>query len=251
MSRQRYFSKVYWHFTGSPEDTDWSLINKPADLRSQGKRPKRLSKATDILCKILESKTLLATCREKLFRDLVTDEFCCVCDIPIKDLTTHAPYYGKVAIGFSAEAVYRAGFNPVLYLSDDNIILGVASDPIGEADDLIGEADEPFYTLEPSENFAESASAVESLGYLFYGSTKAFFGENYHYLKFTTFDVNDDHSFYREREWRLLRDFRFAVEDVEAILAPKSQLKKIRDTLAKNGYPDSISLLSWEFLERA
>lgn len=114
---QRYYSTIYWHFTGSP-DIDWNNVKSPEDMLTQGK-PKPDEQAVKILKEIICSKTLKATSIEKLTDSIWTEKFCCTTDIPFKDLLTHAQYYGKVAIGFKAEMIQKI-FLPVFYVSTDN-----------------------------------------------------------------------------------------------------------------------------------
>lgn len=111
---QSYFSKIYWHFTGGPA-VNWSDIRTPKEIKN---KTKSSIEAVQILKKILSSRKLLATCTEKIMGELRTNKFCCVCDIPFKDLIYHTDYYGKVAIGFSAKAIHKQ-FNPVLYMERD------------------------------------------------------------------------------------------------------------------------------------
>ncbi|MFG1491075.1 abortive infection system antitoxin AbiGi family protein [Oceanospirillum sp. HFRX-1_2] len=116
---QRYYSNIYWHFTGSPKGIDWSIARCPKDITDQGPILNSLD-AADILKKILDSSYLKATCTERISKGKETDTFCCVTDIPLKDLPSHAPYYGKVAIGFKSEAVHKH-FVPVLYIPEQNL----------------------------------------------------------------------------------------------------------------------------------
>jgi Putative abortive phage resistance protein AbiGi, antitoxin len=109
---QRYYSNVYWHFTGSLKGIDWSVARSPKDILEQGAVLDD-DKAVETVVKIMESRKLLATCTEKITEGLVTIPFCCVTDIPFKDPPSHALYYGKVAIGFKPKPVQRH-FVPVL-----------------------------------------------------------------------------------------------------------------------------------------
>jgi len=79
---QRYFSSIYWHFTGSP-DVDWSKIREPKEIEGQYKSS---VEAVNILKEILSSHKLIATSEEKILNNLKTESFSCVCDIPFKDL---------------------------------------------------------------------------------------------------------------------------------------------------------------------
>ena len=82
---QRYYSNIYWHFTGSPKGVDWSVARCPKDIISQDPVFNDLE-AAKTLNLILDSRTLKATCTEKISEKLETKKFCCVTDIPLKDL---------------------------------------------------------------------------------------------------------------------------------------------------------------------
>ena len=79
---QSYFSKIYWHFTGGPA-VNWADIRTPKEIKN---KTKSSIEAVQILKQILSSRKLLATCTEKIMGELRTNKFCCVCDIPFKDL---------------------------------------------------------------------------------------------------------------------------------------------------------------------
>ncbi|MCF6412086.1 abortive infection system antitoxin AbiGi family protein [Pseudalkalibacillus salsuginis] len=109
---QRYYSRIYWHFTGSPKG-DVQVLS-PDELLKRSK-PKTEKESVEILLKILKSQRLKATSQEQvgLYK---TSAFCSTTDIPFKDLVEHAVYYGRAAIGFKAEAVHDV-FLPVCYVS--------------------------------------------------------------------------------------------------------------------------------------
>jgi len=69
MTAQRYYSNVYWHFTGSPTGTNWREVRRPADITKRGPV---LDPATakDTLKAILSSKKLLGRCTERVVDDL-------------------------------------------------------------------------------------------------------------------------------------------------------------------------------------
>lgn len=60
---QRYYSNIYWHFTGSP-DVDWSAVTIPAEIKGKAKLPEE-SKNT--LLKIISSLTCRVS-RENLWK---------------------------------------------------------------------------------------------------------------------------------------------------------------------------------------
>ncbi len=111
---QRYYSRIYWHFTGSPKGATPGVLS-PDELLKKSK-PKSDKESVEILLAILDSKVLEATSEEEV-GDYRTNAFCSTTDIPFKDLVEHAVYYGKAAIGFKAEAIHEI-FLPICYVSD-------------------------------------------------------------------------------------------------------------------------------------
>lgn len=238
---QGYFSKIYWHFTGGPA-VNWADVRMPKQIRDKAKSP---IEAVLILNKILLSRKLLATCTEKIMGELRTKEFCCVCDIPFKDLIYHADYYGKVAIGFTAKAIHKQ-FNPVLYLErefpiPDNIVIddSIMLDGNKKFDD----GDPPFDLISYLSGLDKSIQYKDFLSdYL--GSMKRF-------IKITRFSENDDETFYREREWRSINgNFNFEPDDVEAIIVPREFIPEVKIQLSNYDYRNDIVIIPFDFLEK-
>ncbi|UNC91646.1 abortive infection system antitoxin AbiGi family protein [Candidatus Contubernalis alkaliaceticus] len=239
---QRYYSNIYWHFTGGPEVDDWSKVKAPKEI--EGKL-KSTEKAVDNLKLILSSKKLKAGSPEKIHGDIITGEFCCVCDIPIKDLTNHAKYYGKVAIGFNANAIHSC-FNPVLYIEKNFPIpddLKFDMNAKIRLDTLV-DLDAPFDLIDILLGLNESPEYNQYL--------KKYFGNMKNLIKITRFSDKDDETFYREREWRSLNgDFNYKIEDVEALIVPEEFIGKIKEHLEKCKIIKYIPIIPFEFLEKA
>jgi len=177
--------------------------------------------------------------------ELTTRKFCCVCDIPFKDLIGHAEYYGQVAIGFAARSIYRY-FNPVLYLERDI----PAPDNILIDDQLVPEA---------MRRSGRRLSLYDYMSYLLGLSSNArhreflnqYFGHLTQCIKFTRFSENDDETFYREREWRSINgDFNFAPEDVESIIVPREFIPAVKEQLLHCHYKNDIAIIPFDFLEK-
>lgn len=260
---QRYFSEVFWHFPGSPDFPDGFWPKKPADIFGRGLAPKPPAEGVGIVEKIAGSGKLLATCSDPITPSWSTNKFCCVTDIPIKDLPHHAAFYGKVAIGFRARAVHQAGFLPVQYVPEPFLpyveeLVPAPLDPdmmrtIWEFDELewgSGSATDRAMRgiFNRARQKAEEEGSVErrvnerSLGGNFLAD----------YLKITDFSVDPADTFYAEREWRKVGDFVFEKEDVAAVAAPEEHLAALREALFDRlGYPAALSVVSWEFVEGA
>ncbi|WP_257350851.1 abortive infection system antitoxin AbiGi family protein [Pseudalkalibacillus decolorationis] len=113
---QRYYSRIYWHFTGSPKG-NFSGALCPDELL-QKSHPKSDHDSVDLVQSIVESGVLKATGGDEV-GIYQTKAFCSTTDIPIKDLVDHSLYYGRAAIGFKANVIHDL-FLPVLYLSSDH-----------------------------------------------------------------------------------------------------------------------------------
>lgn len=238
---QSYYSKIYWHFTGGPK-VDWGSITEPREIKNKTKSPEE---SVQILNQIIASRKLMACCTEKIMGELTTRKFCCVCDIPFKDLIGHAEYYGQAAIGFAARSIYPH-FNPVLYLERDfpvpehipidNQVLPAAARQSGRRSSLY---DYMGYLL-GLENNARHRDFLNQ-----------YFGHLTQCIKFTRFSENDDETFYREREWRSTNgDFIFSPEDVESVIVPREFIPTVKDQLANSQYHNNVAIIPFDFLEK-
>ena len=250
MATQRYYSNIYWHFTGSPEGIDWHQVQCPADIQKQGPKLKPEAKAKETLKAILSTKNLLARCTERIIDNVETVQFCCVTDIPLKDLPSHAPYYGKVAIGFKARAIHRS-FLPVIYIPTESMPTIEMMIPNRQltaiANDFLTYQG-AFSEQQAMKILAQADHNKEAVKQLDADAMRGFL---MNFVKVTDFDTTPENTFYREREWRNLGDFSFTVDDVDAIVVPESFLGDVRKHLDKEGYPSSVSTLAWEFIENA
>ena len=249
--KQRYFSNIYWHFTGSPRNIDWGLCRCPKDILELGK-PRRPKDSLETLFAILESKKLLASCTEKISKRIHTDPFCCVTDIPLMDLSLHSRYYGKVVIGFNCPKIHRL-FNPVLYYPSKRFPRKIhIPPPYGEqliVDDF-DNIDTEWYDVEelPNGKFKLTRKGRQ----LRFQATEIDSSKIDRYfinhLKITDFSHRNAESFYQEREWRKIGDLYFDRSDVEAVIIPK-RLKNITEKfiLGTEDFKD-LTILTWEFI---
>jgi hypothetical protein len=246
---QRYYSNIYWHFTGSPKGIDWRKVRRPADIAAQGPilYP---SDATETLKLILTSRKLLGRCTELVVSELETAAFCCVTDIPLKDLPSHAPYYGKVAIGFKSHLVHKS-FLPVIYVPTASmpvIEMMVPNRKLTEIAYDFLKYQGSFQEQQAMRMFSQAQNNKEMVRKPDSDAMKGFL---MNFIKVTDFDPLPENTFYREREWRNIGDFPFAVEDIAAVVVPEKFIDTVKGHLDKEGYPASISVVAWEFIEHA
>lgn len=260
---QRYFSDVFWHFPGSPSFPEGFWPKKPGDIFERGLEPRRPSEGVGIVEKIAESGKLLATCSDPITDQLSTNKFCCVTDIPVKDLPHHARFYGRVAIGFRAQAVHEGGFLPVQYVPERSLphieeLVPAPLDPdmmrtMWEFDELEwGSGSATDRAMRSVVNQAQQKAKNE--GTFEKRVDEGTLGRNSlaDYLKITDFSVEPAETFYAEREWRKVGDFVFGKGDVAAVAAPEEYLGVLREALFDRlGYPATLSVVAWEFVEGA
>ena len=249
MTAQRYYSNIYWHFTGSPKGIDWREVRCPADIAKQGPILNPAT-ATATLKLILTSRQLLGSCTERVVSDLETDKFCCVTDIPLKDLPSHSPYYGKVAIGFKASAVHKA-FLPVMYVPTQSMPVVEMMVPNRKLTEMAYDFLKYQGSFQEQQAMKLLSQAVHNKEAVRKPDPEQMKGFLMNFVKVTDFDTSPENTFYREREWRNIGDFSFAVEDVAAVVVPESFISEAQEHLDKEGYPRLISIVAWEFIEHA
>jgi hypothetical protein len=202
----------------------------------------------EIVEQILGTGRLLARCTERISDDIVTDSFCCVTDIPLKDLPSHSDYYGRVALGFNAAAIH-ARFLPVLYIPTAQLPrkqTGVNPDlRIGGLASEMDSYGTSFYQLAA----ARMRLSATKAGTPVFGTDPSLEQTPLrNFLKITDFSAKPEESFYREREWRHVGDdFIFDPDDVAAVIAPREVLPRLRGWLEKDTrYDTFLSLIAWD-----
>ncbi|MEI8598877.1 abortive infection system antitoxin AbiGi family protein [Vibrio sp. M60_M31a] len=251
---QRYYSNIYWHFTGSPKDVDWSKARKPLDILQQGSI-RSAGESTEILKLIISSSMLKGTCAERISEKIYTNKFCCVTDIPLKDLTGHSIYYGRSAIGFRAESIHSC-FLPVMYIPSNNLpmIDSLRRKTYREkVDQLLLENDVQLFESEKYEFRIRHILRKPELNQPIVES-KIDNGkiENSWFIdqvKITDFSVKESESYYREREWRHIGDFSFLKSDIQAVVVEQGYVEHMKEFLINHGV--SCPVLSWDFIERS
>jgi hypothetical protein len=240
---QRYFSGIYWHFTGTPRGVPWHELKKPSEILDNDRQPKPVNEQVEIVKKILESKKLLAQCTERIDEQTFSSEFCCVTDIPLKDLPHFARFYGCTAIGFNHEAIHREFF-PVWYIPSGHL-------PYRESHHLTPEelTEVTSRNLDPVRlnkimitfNSRAAERTLDEKEVTAFALNK---------IKITDFSVNPDETFYAEREWRKLGCFSFELQDVAAVVIPGQYIPEVRKCLDSQGYIGT-SLFAWQIIQLA
>jgi len=157
----------------------------------------------------------------------------CFCDIPINDLHIHIKKYTPFGISFDKSFLIKNGANPMFYISNNSLVHKIGGNDkikLSEGYDYIRH--EFHYILTASANFLKNNIpdiTTERVMHLYHFINYYMFS----FLKFFDAKKSDDDkdNFYMEREWRILGDLSFSLEDVERIILPRAYGKKIREDL--------------------
>jgi hypothetical protein len=242
-SNQRYISTELTHFVGS-------TLKNPAEQYA-------------LLKGILESGLLSSSPNSRLKHALristsskVSDNtmYCpdmiCFCDIPVGDLSIHVGKYSKFGLSFSKDFISSLGGSPVFYIPKtkkvchlseyDNISMTEYFDTMtmhlyNLFQLLLCSVPRQYYGHQIPPLNPNDTNAPKNLDELLnrYPAviTRLNWFLNYSifsYLKFFKCDLTeeDKENYYFEREWRVLGEISFNLENVKRILLPEEYAKQ-------------------------
>ena len=275
-------SKILWHFTGGPR---WNEAEK-----RQEAAPKPVDDAYAALVGILSSRTLnLGSYQEvvsiavsKLKSDgeggyrevlsphtetLASVKVCCLADIPIGHLSYHAQRYGKFAIGFHRESAIKHEFSPVLYQLHDHFALrwlyygfdGLRQCAAIDLPQNVQDLRDAFERASnngnaPTEDMQSHLYEIEGRANVInYQMSKAWEGIKTLLAFVKSFTQDEFGTIYTEREWRSVKPFNFAYDDVSMIVLPRNAGKgdhymRFVDQAESIGVPKTVSIVAWDDL---
>jgi len=263
-------SKILWHFTGGPK---WDgLAHRPST------ELKPAEDAYKALVGILTSKELrIGTFQERLdvtqpevqrygigndkwheitesTRPYLFMPVCCLADIPIMHLGYHSHRYGKIAIGYHRESVWRAGFSPVFYQLHNSMALQSLFQALSCLDVLCSldpsyrfdsESEVAVEVAPPNESYEDSINRMKTGALTQARRNAVTVGA---FIK--TFDESEFPSIYTEREWRSIKPFPFEYDDVSMIVLPRSggHFQRFVAGAESISIPKTVSIVAWEDL---
>jgi hypothetical protein len=184
--------------------------------------------------------------------EMYSPEVVCFCDIPLEDLHIHTSKYSRFGLSLSKVLVARQGGAPVLYLPCNTRVRVLRHLTLDQRIAALPEGGVDGYREEISlgELFDRMVPEYRALMDLFRQlimDTRQTPGvpEEHHrlhrllmfldfrllsYVKFFDHHLADDNpeNFYMEREWRVVGNVQFALEDVRRILIPEDYAKRLR-----------------------
>lgn len=157
----------------------------------------------------------------------------CLCDIPVGDLEIHIRKYSPFGLSFRKAFAVAAGASPLFYVAAASRSAGANGDAgasraqrydatLREYERLRRETDAVLADAPPRERalLARWASFAHFLDF-----------EVLAFLKFFEYPDPDEgpENHYMEREWRLLDELRFSLDDVRRVIVPEPYAARLRD----------------------
>ena len=247
---QRYVSPELTHFVGKDksEEDQYSLLiriltsgwltHKPHNPDISG------NLSVDVAARISNN-------------EMYVPEVVCFCDIPVQELDIHVRKYSRFGLAFHKTFLAPKGANPVFYIAKNSAV-GVlpgrddaqrllaaikrrqAGGPeslvdmiprsdffdmmIGEYHDLFGRLDRLIVQHHGDPGVPEDSLRLMDL--------QRFFGfQVFSFVKFFDDAKSDEdpENFYMEREWRIIGNLKFSLDDARRVVLPESYARRLRD----------------------
>ena len=205
MTTQRYVSKELTHFVGRNEECEENQYKLLVKILKEGELKSRITPYTRAVWggqKISDES-------------LYIHAMVCFCDIPIKDLPIHMRKYSLFGLSFLKSFLVQKGANPVFYVAKNSMIFKRSRS------DLFDEMVDKYHqsTIPQSEEENPWIS----------------FFDDYILRYIKCFDESlsdeDEENYYMEREWRILDQVEFTLNDVCRIILPESYAKCLNEDL--------------------
>jgi len=169
----------------------------------------------------------------------------CFCDIPLFEMRIHINKYSPFGLSFRKSFLVEKGANPVLYISKNSIVVDFDYDLEDETykrinyinrcqffDDKLGDFMELFIHIEEVLKERNENNSKEYLMKLF--KLKLFMHMHlFCFIKFFDDTKTDDDpdNFYMEREWRLIGNLNFELNDVQRVILPETYGHRFRQDI--------------------
>jgi len=234
---QRYISPELTHFVGGSlknQEKQYRVLKRIIRTGTLRARPRPRGHDADVY--VLAKNTNEKLSSNEAYRGSVV----CFCDIPLDDLYIHIAKFSKFGIAFSKEYLAEEGALPVMYIpvrGRPSLLpfkgygpgrvssQAVAFDQFWRRFNRVAAAIERLAD-DPKEKRTvdDLQKVVEFLDVNILSHLK-FFHHRLHDL--------DEENFYMEREWRVSRDVKFTLDDVQRIIIPARFSRRLRNDLPK------------------
>lgn len=179
----------------------------------------------------------------------------CFCDIPVEDLQLHSAKYGRFGVAFRKDLLARKGATPVFYVVSDAPTLPMLGHifHFDRPREDRGDWKEPTTinfapyrrrdvfevwkyatTMVAHKGASASSPGVTSYEFMqgpWWGDFLEFFSLYvFGYVKYMEvgLEESDARNFYMEREWRVLHEVVFTIEEVTRVVIPEQYARRFR-----------------------
>jgi len=218
---QRYVSKELTHFVGrhQPEEERFELLIN-------------IIKSGWILHRPVSSnsnqKVKINTNAEEL-EEIIIPEIICFADIPINDLSLHMEKYSNFGIAFKKDFLVARGANPVMYVTQN----GKMDKSEISRDQWFRDNIKNYFKMKAKLEKIKGDKELAEIKDMLPGIDQFLLHDLFAFLK--PFDASksdaDEDNYYLEREWRIVGNLPFSLDDITRILIPERYGKELRECL--------------------
>jgi len=263
MEKQRYVSKELTHFVGSDHAPNDELYKRLVDILNDGllihKKP-----MPDLKSHRFDFKRNAKISENEMYNPAVI----CFCDIPVQDFGVHISKYGSFGLAFKKSFLVKKGASPLFYISKNSLVSNMDTEDFlmrlsvtrGEIPNRVKEKAIPLNSvpkialprlfddmLSKYNNDYLSSRKLGKLGELdltWADKLFLFFGMHV-FGNLKTFDESladdEEENYYMEREWRILGNLKFELNDVYRVIIPPSYAKRFRKDVPE--YIDQVTFV--------
>jgi hypothetical protein len=227
--RQRYISHQLLHFVGrglsEPEQFELLLKILSSGWLTHPPHDPSLSGSVGV-----------STAGDIADGTLVVPTVVCFCDIPRDDLDIHMSKYSRFGLALPKPYLLKRGANPVYYVAKSS---RSAEDPsLTRAEQF---KEKMLYVAQWGDFYLEAKEAFQASGQdsalrlvQAFEDFQTFLNfEVWSYLKMfdATLSEDDPDNFYMEREWRIVGNVQFALDDISTIVVPAEYGRPLRQSV--------------------
>ena len=221
-SQQRYISDELTHFVAKDErksEEQYKILKKILDEGRLLWDPKNSQHWGENTAQIISKY------KQKISENkMANPSMVCFCDIPVEDFDIHVRKYSPFGLSFKKDFIVAKGGAPVYYIPRRATVCFM--EPHYKNDCFDKYCKKIYialdYLIVKEENDHKEERLIKFNDFLY---TQIF-----SYIKFFdhTLQEDDKDNYYFEREWRVLGNLYFKIEDVQRIIMPKNYAKPFR-----------------------
>lgn len=223
---QRYISKELTHFVGRgmPEEAQYRLL---VHIIASGLLT-HTPHWPDATAHLEIKRGRIS--RNEMYNPTVV----CFCDIPVTDIHIHMSKYSRFGLSFLKQFLISKGANPVYYVARNSIV-GNPKEGYSTRAEKFDKVMETYHSL--FSLVTDALSRREGKGRVPLNASQTYVDAEF-FLDYNVFSFlkmfddslldEDPDNFYMEREWRVLDNIKFKMDDVYRIILPQTFAKRLR-----------------------